>query len=136
MPKHFTPTARPAESRQRHHSRSGGTGRLWRKDRASSSLLGSVGRPMRSELVANWSWCGAGGRRMPQFNAHPTALRGACHDRRKGEINRVPILAGWLLNPAARQPSGGRRSLLAGGRLAGSRTSGDARTKPIRTTGH
>jgi hypothetical protein len=57
-------TARQARSRQHHHSKFGGVGRLWSKDRAPSRLNNrrSVG-PMRPKLVgvANRARRGAGG---------------------------------------------------------------------------
>jgi hypothetical protein len=58
----------PARDRQRHHSKSGGAGRLWSEDQAPSRLSRrrSVGRPMRLKLVgvANRSKCGAIGGRL------------------------------------------------------------------------
>jgi hypothetical protein len=57
------PTARLARSRQRHHSKSGGAGRLWSKEQAPSRLNGRrSGGPMRPKLVgvAKRSLCGAG----------------------------------------------------------------------------
>ena len=59
----------------------------------ASSLNGRrrVGRPTGSKLVgiANRSRCGAGGGRMPQFEAHSTAPRGRAMTRRMGEISHA-----------------------------------------------
>jgi hypothetical protein len=53
LPCPSTLTARPVRSRQRHHSKSEGVGRLWSKDQVPSRLnrRRSVRRPMRPKLV-------------------------------------------------------------------------------------
>jgi hypothetical protein len=57
VPSSRSPMARPATSRQRHHSKSG-AGRLWSKDQAPSRLnrRHSVGQRMRPKLVGVARW--------------------------------------------------------------------------------
>jgi hypothetical protein len=72
LPCPSTPTARLARGRQRHHSKSGGAGRLWSKDQAPSRLNNRRRRPMRKKLVgaANRPRCVAGVHRAPNSTQH------------------------------------------------------------------
>jgi hypothetical protein len=88
-----TQTARPVRSRQRHHSKSGGVGRLWSKDRAPSCLNSrhSVDRPMRPKLVgvANRFQCGAGENRLSTASHHAVPGNiGIVNARRSGSRTR------------------------------------------------